>query len=306
MAQHGWCRALAMLGDYRTGIAHCASATRLNALDLGAWLDWGDALLRMGDYAGAIDKYQRALALDAGASQAHSGLGLALLDQGKAVEALRHLDMDFARSGQAVSGYPAFRDAMLAGHYDMYQGSEGDIIINQQLEAPVISQPGTPWFYLQQGDSFAGRAMGLGPSTERDWLAAINQYKQAIAVNANFSQAYREWAVALAGMGKPRRAEEKIELAIRANPFCADCYATWGYILMQRGDLASAAHKLQQAIALRPILVSARIALGNTLERLGRIDEARITYQDILVLSPGSPVAADRLRQLSAIPGSGR
>ncbi len=67
--------------------------------DYGGWVSRGDQLTSRGDLAGARQAYESALALRATGSEAHSGLGFALLAEGRARDALSHFDR------AASSGY---------------------------------------------------------------------------------------------------------------------------------------------------------------------------------------------------------
>ncbi|MET0286690.1 MAG: zinc-ribbon domain-containing protein [Polyangiales bacterium] len=80
-------------------LARAERAVATNPKDYGAQLNLADALFAKGDNAAAVEAYKQALALRPTGSEANSGMGFALLKDGKASDSLPYFDR------AASSGY---------------------------------------------------------------------------------------------------------------------------------------------------------------------------------------------------------
>ena len=96
---------------------------------------------------------------------------------------------------------------------------------------------------------------------------AVEHFQKALDYQANLPEAYHNLGIAYAGLG--RRAE-----AIRA---------------------------FREAIRFRPSYVDAYLGLGRVLLAEGRKDEARVAFERVIVLAPGSDIAADVREQLKSL-----
>ena len=96
---------------------------------------------------------------------------------------------------------------------------------------------------------------------------AVEHFRKAIDYQANLPEAHHNLGIAYAGLG--RRAE-----AIRA---------------------------FREAIRFRPSYVDAHLGLGKVLLEEGRKDEARVAFERVIVLAPGSDIAADVREQLKSL-----
>ncbi len=81
-------------------VARTERLAAANPQDYGAQLNYADALYGKGDTAAAIAAYQKALSVRPSGSEANSGMGFALLKDGKASDALPYFDRA-ANSGYA-------------------------------------------------------------------------------------------------------------------------------------------------------------------------------------------------------------
>ena len=96
---------------------------------------------------------------------------------------------------------------------------------------------------------------------------AAAQFQKAIDYQANLPEAHHNLGIAYAGLG--RRAE-----AIR---------------------------EFREAIRFRPSYIEAHLWLGKVLLEEGRKDEARVAFERVIVLAPGSAIAADVREQLKSL-----
>lgn len=92
-------RTPAVAGAKNDKVARAERVVAVNPKDYGAQLNLADALFARGDTAAAVSAYQQALSIRPSGSEANSGLGFALLKDGKAADALPYFDR------AASSGY---------------------------------------------------------------------------------------------------------------------------------------------------------------------------------------------------------
>jgi predicted Zn finger-like uncharacterized protein len=92
--------AAAAAGAKSDRLARAERAVATNPKDYGAQLNLADALFAKGDNTAAVEAYRQALALRPTGSEANSGMGFALLKEGKASDSLPYFDRA-ANSGYA-------------------------------------------------------------------------------------------------------------------------------------------------------------------------------------------------------------
>ncbi len=112
---------------------------------------------------------------------------------------------------------------------------------------------------------------------------AAKEFKQAIAIDSNYADAYAELAIALAFASdrdwslkdgslvsrKYAEAEQAIAAALAINPRHARAHAARGFLDLQRGDSQAAEPELQQALALDPGMADAAYWLAAILTEQG-------------------------------------
>jgi Flp pilus assembly protein TadD len=67
------------------------------------------------------------------------------------------------------------------------------------------------------------------------------------------------------------------------------------------GRRAEAIRAFREAIRFRPSYVDAHLGLGQVLLEEGRKDEARVVFERVIALAPGSDIAADVREQLKSL-----
>jgi Tfp pilus assembly protein PilF len=109
--------------------------------------------------------------------------------------------------------------------------------------------------------------IGIAYLKKGAFTQAVEYFQKALDYQANLPEVYHNLGLAYAGMG--RRAE-----AIRA---------------------------FREAIRFRPSYVDAHLGLGKVLLEEGRKDEARVAFERVIVLAPGSDIAANVREQLKSL-----
>ncbi len=203
------------------------------------------------EYAVAIEHFERALALQPGATVIHYHLGQAYREQGRFDDAEQAL----ARSGTA-------RVAM------------ADPLMHELTTLAIGASP-----HLTRGNAAA---------REGRLAEAEAAYRQAVAADATNPRAHQSLATVLVRRGNPEAALEHFGVAVRLEPENARAQSDLGVLLGEFGRNDRALENLGRALKLEPELVEARLSLGNVQARLGRFDDAEATYRRVLENDTGN------------------
>ena len=111
-------------------------------------------------------------------------------------------------------------------------------------------------------------------------------YRQAIAIDPDFADAYSNLGIALCHLGRANDAERVLQRAVTLKPACPKCRVNLGVALTAQGKLSDAEAAYRQAIALDPINPEAYSNLGGTLRGLGRLADAEKTLRHAIALRP--------------------
>ncbi len=99
-----------------------------------------------------------------------------------------------------------------------------------------------------------------------------------------FARAYQ-----LHQAGQPRAAEDLYRQVLAANPNYADAWHLLGVVAYQTGEYESAVQHISRAIALHPSQSVFHSNLGNALQALGKITDAIESYRQAVQLDPQIP-----------------
>jgi protein O-GlcNAc transferase len=111
-------------------------------------------------------------------------------------------------------------------------------------------------------------------------------YRQALAVNPGYAEAFNALGNALGLQGKHGEALASYQDAIRLKPDYAGAYNNLGGVLHQQGNLADAVACYRKSIALKPGYPGAHTNLGIALTYLGEVEAALESYRVALSLDP--------------------
>jgi tetratricopeptide (TPR) repeat protein len=280
-------------GDLNAAINGFRETLRLDPNLYGAWQDLGLAFIKLKRWSDAVDTFaelahkqsdsvdvayfyalslfntgrlteaereaRRALRLDAGASAAHTLLGIILASRGGAnAEASDAL-------AQATALDPSSFDAFFYLGRVEYTMKDYAASV-QHLRSAVKINPAHA-----EGRFFLGTALEAAGDSD----AALVEYQKLIEID-------RESAMGQVGLGallvKQGKIEEAISTLKRATSLDAKSFeGHWalGRALILGNRFADAAAALQVAVALAPDRSDAHYQLGLALKRLGRNEEAK-------------------------------
>ncbi|MGA3269229.1 MAG: tetratricopeptide repeat protein [Verrucomicrobiota bacterium] len=245
---------LAGQGQWAEAMQHYERALQLGPDTAEVRCNLGGALAGQGKLADAIQQYQRALQLDPGYAEANNDWGDALAALGKWPEAAQQ----YERVVQLAPG-------LVEGHYNL---------------AVVLAAQGK-------------------------FAEAAPHYEQALHLNPDFPQAHINLGVALAAQGKWAEAIQHYQQALKINPDFVEAHCNLAAALTAQGNLAEAIAHLNRAIALRPGYALAHYRYGIALAHGGESVDALAQFQQALDLATaqGNAQLAEAARaQLKANP----
>ncbi|MEG4494686.1 tetratricopeptide repeat protein [Microcoleus sp. D3_18_C4] len=286
--------------------------------------DAADAEFRLGvdlqqqaDFGGAIECYERAIAIDPSYAAAHSNLGVVKQHTGRVTEAIAHyrqalaIDRNLAETAsnlgsaladageteEAISEYeralslnPNCAEALI--NLGLLREDQGDVAeAISCYEQAIQVNPNCAAAYLNLGIALEAQGEEAGANYER----AIANYERAIAIEPNYVEALQHLAYASIRQGKIDRAIAYYERSTALQPDLAETLIGLGSSLQQQDKLDEALAVCQQAIQHLPASAQARCNLGIVLHKQGKIEDAIACYQQALSLKPDFPQALNNL-----------
>jgi len=121
----------------------------------------------------------------------------------------------------------------------------------------------------------------------RDYDGALAECRRMIALDPNFAKGYSTAGMVMLYAGQPEKAIEKIRISMRLDPhyspmvlhFLAQAY-------FGLGQYETATNHLLARIARTPATDSSRMLLAACYGHLGRLEEARLTWAELLKVNP--------------------
>jgi len=100
---------------------------------------------------------------------------------------------------------------------------------------------------------------------KKDFVSAVESYKDAVLIDPSYFKAYCNLGVAYKNLGLYKEAEESLEKALKIKPHSAVIYNNLGNVATAKGDFAQARLFYQKAIAIYPQYKKAHYNLGQVL-----------------------------------------
>jgi tetratricopeptide (TPR) repeat protein len=266
--------ALLDMGDVDGAIAACQNAIALAPQSAPRQHNLGNALAQKGDFCGAAAAYRKVIALDPRSAPTYDSLGSVLKAQGDlpgAIAAYKSAIALFPKSANYHSDLGTALDA----------NGDLDGAIAQYHQAIACNAKHAP----------AHNNLGLALKAKGDLDGAIDAYKKAIACDPKCGAAHYNLGSELQRKGQVDEAMAAYRKAIACDPKYAQAYYNLGILLRERGDLPGAIAVYKQAIACDPKYAKAHTNLGNLLEECGDLDGAIAADKTATVCDPKLPQA---------------
>ncbi|WP_293126260.1 tetratricopeptide repeat protein [Microcoleus sp. bin38.metabat.b11b12b14.051] len=279
----------------------------------------GRDLQQQGDFAGAIECYERAIAIAPDYAAAYSNLGVLKQQGGRLTEAIAHyrqalaidrqlaetasnLGSALAEAGEIAGAIAQYERALSLNpncaealvNLGVLREEQGDVpeAIKHYQEAVQLN-PHCAAAYFNLG--IVQEEQGQEVEAIANYELAIANYEQAIDREPNYFHALHNLAYASIRQGKIARAIELYDRALASQPNLVESAIALGKSLQQQDKLDEAVAVFQQAIHKFPTHAGARWHLAIVLHKQGKIADAIACYQEALSLKPDFPQAWDNL-----------
>ena len=129
---------------------------------------------------------------------------------------------------------------------------------------------------------------------------AIDEYKRALQIDADYAEAHNNLGNALLLTGRTSEAIDQYEQALRIDHNNAEAHNNLGNALVQSQRPSEAIEHFQQALKRTPNSASTHYNLATALARMGRVSEAIEQLKAALQINPGYANARNNLAKLEA------
>jgi protein O-mannosyl-transferase len=115
---------------------------------------------------------------------------------------------------------------------------------------------------------------------------AIEQYNEALAINANSARVHNNLGEVLQRTGRHDEAIKQFEEALRLEPDYADAHYNYGESLRLRGRFSEAVAQFEESLRLQPDRADAQNNLGAALGQQHKVAEAIAQFRESLRIDP--------------------
>lgn len=238
----------------------------------------GVALHDEGRFDDAVQRYQRALAIEPDYMPAQNNLGLTLRAQGKVTDAIAVYEQALRRNDDVADLHYNLATALLDA------GRAGEAAVHLRRAG-------------REGGDAADVHNNLGTAlAERGQFSeALAEFERALLLDPASALTERNVGNALAALERHADARAHFERAVTLAPGDARAHYDFGVFLLGLEDFDGAVRAFTRAITLEPGYAEAHNNLGIALGSQQRFDEAIAQFEEALRLQPGFPDAARNL-----------
>jgi tetratricopeptide (TPR) repeat protein len=258
-----------------------ALALQPNDVATLVWL--GNEYLETDRADAAQSVFQKAVSLQPRSAAAYSGLGRAALarkDYGSAVTQLEHA-LELSPKASAVE-YP-----LGLAYRGLGQTEKAEAHLRQRGDKEAV--PIDPWMddlraTLHSAVAYENR--GIRALDNGDYAAAVNDFRNALAVVPDDPSLRHELATALYASGNTQEAFNEFTEITKRSPGFAKAHYSLGMLVASQGRLADAVEQFASAVKADPNYPGAELQLAEALRRSGRAADALSHYSRVIALDP--------------------
>jgi len=229
----------------------------------------GVALAEQGRTREAIRHYAKALRINPGYEESYFNLGNALQVQGKTAEAIDAYLM-------ALRIEPANAKAHINLGNALHKHGRTAIASDHFFEA----------LRLDPENKEAHTGLGIALQGQGEIEASIAHYYQALRTDHNYKEAHHNLGVALDALGRTAEAIYHFSEALRIDPDNAATHTELGLALKRKGKIDQALEHYLQALQKDPEYKKAHLSLADALQEKGKTAEASRHYKETLRIDP--------------------
>jgi tetratricopeptide (TPR) repeat protein len=259
--------------DYRTELAIYQDTVRKRPDNPRAHNSVGQVLLDQGDIAGAIEAFDRSIALETDAR--------AITGRGNALKQLGNLEAALADYDRAIANDPQFHSAWFNRGVLLAEMGQIDQALADYTQA-IELRPESPKPYHNRAALFSQ----MGRLDD-----ALADYARAIELEPGNADAWYSRGTLWARMNRPAEAIADLTRAIELDPESSRAHTNRAAVRQQQGDTEGALADYARDIALQPGNPRTYLDRAALLARLDRPREAEQDLTRVIQLDPRSAVA---------------
>jgi tetratricopeptide (TPR) repeat protein/tRNA A-37 threonylcarbamoyl transferase component Bud32 len=229
-------------GDLDGAIAALRQAVAVVPRRAAALTALGTALFQKGELDEAVRRCREAVTLAPGDARGHAALGVALAEQGRLWQALRHLRKAGQYTSEEDSRFEMVKQQPEPGRRAV-RSAAGEPGGRRQGGRP--RRPTSVGEHLERGNSLAGKGQ---------WEQAIEQFRAALALDPDRSEAHAGLVIALSEQGKVAGADRHLRLALRGHALSeaevSRCHFILGGALLKKGRRDQAIEQYRRGLGI--------------------------------------------------------
>lgn len=292
-------------GRMDVAIQEFKKVTELAPQLAAAYVNLGAAYLQTAKYAEAAGALKRALELNRDLPGAEQMLGIALLSEGYAQEAIPHLERAGATNALGVAQLKAGKlpealtnlQAALGKNPNdadllYYLGQASGMLSKNSFDALLAEFPNSPRAHQSMGDAYAAA---------RRTGEAEREYREALRLRPDLPGAHLSLGIVYAEASQWDKAEVEFSAEAHLQPGNAEAAYRLGVALLQAGKANEAINELNRADRLQPEMPETLYALGKAAALTGDTGAAERAWKQTIALDGKSMLAAQAHFGLSGL-----
>ena len=262
------------LGDLAGAIALYRKALKREPSNIDALFLLGRAHCQQGELDAGAELFRKIVKLRPQHAPAHTLLGRVMAQTGHPREAIPCYD-------RALTADPGFAMALV---------NKADALVALGRDAEAV---GNFERAIKLAPDIAELHFGLANAMQRlgRFEDAVSHYQRAIALKTDLPGIHADLARALGALGRWQEALPNVQQAVRLAPNAANAHHAMGFTLWNLEHDQEALASFDKALALDPRHVEAAMARGVLLHELGRLEESRDQLARVIALSPSKTAA---------------
>ncbi len=217
----------------------------------------------------AIERYQKALAINPELAEAHNNLGHSLHALGRIADAIVH----YERALAIKVDYPEARNNLGIAYQSQGRSSEAAV----QYELALAARPNYADAHKNLGNLLGGA---------KRYREAAAHYENVLAARPADAEAHVALGNMLCWLDRPEDAITHYRSAVGRDPKNIEAHIGLGHACYLLGRPDEAIAHYQRALAVKPNSAEAHNRLGETLQAGGRFSEAAAAFTKAIDLAP--------------------
>ena len=253
------------LGNYKEAVRLIKEALKINSKVVNFHISLASSLKDLNQLVGAVDSYDKAIALKPDFAEAYFYRGCLLQDMGQLKSAADSYKM-------AVTHAPSFAEAYANLGLVLQELKEPKEAI-ACYEKAIALKPDLVEPYFNRGNAH---------HELQQFELAVISFGMAIELRPGYTAAYYNRGTALKDLNRFEEAVSSYDMAIQLKPDYAEAFSNRGVAQEKLKQLDAAMASYNQAINLKPDYAEAYCNLGNVFKEMDQLDAAVACYDQAI------------------------